>query len=147
MWIYLIFAIGGLYALLKERELLGCTSNPTDAWKQCDKYRNIPQPTSYDPEKLYATTSRTIDFVTTKVEWRSNLVTSLIACLVLWYVMFRRVPTEWELLTVTFVIYAILFMKDSFFKYHFYKPAGNILKEEAYILAHPGSSTLSNYYQ
>jgi len=118
---YAFVIIAMVCILLKERSCLGCGT--IFSTEDCDNkngkavigtqpYLNDTKNNLLDKIKLAGNyTSR---FVT----WRGFLLTSFLITLALWFVIFKKMPTDWELITSMMIIFLGISMMSSFYKFH-----------------------------
>jgi hypothetical protein len=124
MWIYLLIGVVVVYALIKEREQLGCFS-----WgKDCDNSNGKPlrgtqcdsdDATSEVCEKM----KQAADFSSKWVIWRLALLSSLIAVLLIFLFLYQRMPSEIETLASMFIITCVIYFTIAFYQFHLLKPA------------------------
>lgn len=123
MWVYCIFIVVLVYALYKERQALGC-GNFFDG-VDCDNPNgkavigSMSYPTDSSNEILDKI-DFAADYNSRFVKWRSFLLLSVISVIVMWFIIFRRLPSEWELVCGTMVVFIAANAYSSFYKFHLY---------------------------
>lgn len=138
MWIYIFTLFFAIYALFKEREALGCFPNPLDG-KDCDNKSgkaiigSHSTPDNSTPEILdnivYAST-----YDNRFVRWRGVFLVSLIGTLLLWFVIFQKFPSEWELVCGVIVLFLVFSCIDRFYLFHVSKCIKENIDESVNIL-------------
>ncbi len=123
MWIYIIVTIVILYALYKERQALGC-SNFFDG-KDCDNINGKAvkgtTPFSGDSsEELLDKIELGARYQERFVKWRAFLIVSFLATLLIWFVLYKKFPNEWELITVMLILFFAMSSASSFYTFHLY---------------------------
>lgn len=124
MWIYIIIIALSLYALYKERQALGCggiISIPDG--KDCDnangKAIKGSKPHSHDKPH---TICDKIDFASSYhdrfVKWRAIFLFSVIATLLLWFVLYQKLPSEWESVVSILILMLLAILAHGFYKFH-----------------------------
>lgn len=121
MWVYIAIGVLLLYALYKERQALGCPSIPNG--EDCDnrngKAVKGSTPTPYDSNQtLCSKLRRAGSFKDRFVFWRVAIMVSFVCAMLSWFILYQRVPSEWELVVLMLVISSILYFTDSFYKFH-----------------------------
>lgn len=123
MWIYIFIGIFLIYALYKERQALGCGSMLDG--RDCDnangKAVKGTAPLSTDPPGVLL---NKIDYAAAYqnrfVKWRAVFIVSFCTAMLLWFVVYKRIPSEWELVVVMTVLFVTMFMATSFYRFHLY---------------------------
>ncbi len=121
MWIYILLSIGIGYALYKEREALGCPTLPdgTDCDNANGKAIRGTDPQKTDSlETLFSKIKKAADFADRWVMWRIALLISVPCTFLIFLMLYKRIPTEIELLTSIFVITALIYFTLNFYKFH-----------------------------
>lgn len=121
MWVYVLIALLCVYALYKERQALGCPTIPDG--KDCDNQNGKAvkgsQPSDYDSKSdLYMRLKLAASYKDRFVFWRIALLTSVVCAFILWFVLYHRIPTEWELVVLIIVISSVTYFTDNFYKFH-----------------------------
>ena len=124
MWVYFIIIIFAIFALYKERQALGCPNIPNGC--DCDNENGkavkgtLPSPTDsneeiYDKIKLAANVEERF------VKWRVYFIISIVVSLLLWFVVYRRMPKEYEMVVSIIVIMLCLTLANKFYQFHLYR--------------------------
>jgi hypothetical protein len=116
-------AVAGVvaYALYKERQALGCPNVPdgTDCDNGNGKAVRGTYSSNSDSTPVVANkTIKAADFASKWVTWRIGLLTSIPCVGFIYYLLYKRVPTEQELLLCVAVITAIIYFMFNFYKFH-----------------------------
>lgn len=121
MIVYIIIAIIVIYSIFKEREALGCPRLPDlgDCNNEIGKAVHGTKPFSNDSnEILYSKIDKAAAYNNRFVFWRVAIITSFIGAFVLWFILFRRVPSEVELTVIMLVFSSITYFTNNFYKFH-----------------------------
>lgn len=121
MWVYILIGILALYALYKEREALGCPTIPNgeDCNNQEGKAVKGTRASPYDTEiDLFLKLKRAGSYKDRFVFWRVALLSSIVCSFVIWFILYRRIPSEWELVVLIVVISSVTYFTDNFYKFH-----------------------------
>lgn len=137
MWIYvLIFAII-LYAFYKETEALGC-GNISDG-KDCDNANGKAVKGSASSSQ--DTTSQILnnieyaaDYHSRFVKWRAILIVSFLSMILLWFIVFRKFPDEWELVVGILVLFITMTSTTGFYRFHLYDHIEHNINDSVEIL-------------
>lgn len=118
---YLIIGVLLVYALYKERQALGCPSVPNG--EDCDNQngkavRGSSPSTGDSDQRLYAKLKFAGCYKDRFVFWRVAVMVSFVCAVIAWFILYQKFPTEWELVVLMLVITSVLYMADSFYKFH-----------------------------
>ena len=145
MWLYILIVAVIIYALYKERQALGCGSILEE--KDCDNANgkavkgSLSSASDSTPEILDKI-EFAADYQSRFVKWRSFLMLSFIGTVVLWFVIFGKFPTEWELVCGIIVLFLMSIAVDGFYTFHLYKYIQNNINGSIKILKdRDGNST------
>lgn len=130
MWIYASVTALLIYALYKECQALGC-DNPLNGIDCDNKSGKAVKGTSSNHQEPTSEILRKIDraasYNTRFVKWRSYLLMAFGTTMILWFILFKKIPTEWQLITCMLVIFAAITLLSGFYHFHLYKHVkGNI---------------------
>lgn len=121
-----------MYAIYKERQALGCPNIPNGT--DCDNSNGKavigtkPLPTDSN-DVIFSKIKQASDFADRWVTWRIALLASIPCAGFIYFFLYRRMPTEQELLINMFVITAIIYFVFNFYKFHLIDHArNNIIK-------------------
>ncbi len=137
MWIYIILAIVLLYALYKERQALGC-GNFFEG-KDCDNINGkavkgtTPYPND-SSEELFDKIELAAGYQERFVKWRLFLIVSFLATMLIWFIIYKRFPTEWELITAMLILFFAMSSASGFYKFHLYNYVKRNINESVEIL-------------
>lgn len=143
MWIYILIIIVLLYALYKERQALGC-GNFLDG-KDCDNANgkavkgSAPSPKD-SCDQLLDKIDYAADYQSRFVKWRAFLILSFLGMLLLWFAVFQKFPSEWELVVGMLVLFLVMSSASSFYKFHLYNHIEHNIDESTEILRQRYSS-------
>ena len=121
MIVYAIIAILLIYAILKEREALGCPSLPDigDCNNEIGRAVYGTKPSSSDNnETLYSKIDRAAAYNNRFVFWRVAFIISFIGAFIVWFILFRRIPNQVELVVIMLVFSSIIYFTNNFYKFH-----------------------------
>ena len=121
MWIYLLICIFFIYALIKEREALGCTGRGVIAGCKNEDGKAIVGTTPYPNDSvdtIYNKIQLAASYQERFVKWRMVYIISTMAAFLLWFVLFRRIPTEWELVVIITILIFVGMGACNFYKFH-----------------------------
>ncbi len=126
MWVYLIIGLLLIYALYKERQALGCQSNGEDCDNQNGKAVKGTSPSLNDSnQKIYHKLKLAGCYKDRFVFWRVAVIVSFICAVISWFILKQKLPCikqsfpdEWELVILMLVISSVLYVTDSFYKFH-----------------------------
>ena len=142
MWVYLIIALICIYALYKERQALGCPKLPStdDCNNKNGKAIRGSEPYIYDSNSNICSKLKLAGAYNDRfVFWRLSLLVSLVSSVLLWFVLYRRFPTEWELVVSMIVISSVVYFTQNFYKFHLSDYAKKNIYEAVDILRQRGS--------
>lgn len=124
MWVYGAIGVALVYAIYKEHQSLGCEE--LFRGKDCflDENRNgkavigtVPQETDGN-EEILDKIDLAADYDNRFVKWRAFFIISFVATMLLFFVTFKRVPTEWELMLGIIVVFLCFLSYSSFYQFH-----------------------------
>lgn len=121
MIVYLIIAVLLIYAIVKEREALGCPDFPDlgECNNQMGKAVYGTKPSYKDSnETLFSKIEKGAEYQNRFVFWRVAIITSFIGAFILWFVLFQKIPSEKELLIIMLVFSSIIYFTNNFYKFH-----------------------------
>ena len=123
MWVYLFIGIVFIYIVYKERQALGC-GNFFEG-KDCNNAKGKAVCGSSPEEddsiaKLLDRIDYASDYHSRYVKWRSFLIVSLLTMLLLWFILFREMPGEWELVVGILILFVAFSSITNFYKFHLY---------------------------
>ena len=113
MYIYAIFFILLIYAIyqeridMSERRYINPNSKPNSndsAYKLLQKYK---ESTSY--------------FYINWIRWRVPYISTIFIIFLVWYIIFKKIPTEWNLVTCGGPIFLYLYSVWEFYNHHLIK--------------------------
>jgi hypothetical protein len=124
MFVYILVGIFFLYALYKERQALGCRNIPNGV--DCDnrngKVVRGTTPNSRDtPEELFDKLKLLSESHQEFVAWRISFMISVISTIIIFFVCFKRLPTEVELISCIFVFFSLVYFSFNFYGYHVWR--------------------------
>lgn len=140
MWVYIILVVLLIYAIIKEREALGCSSNICqDCDNQNGKAVKGTKPDETDTtdeiyDKIYKAATFTDRFVT----WRIGYIVGFFAAILVVFLLYQSFPTELELLVITLVVGILIYFTFSFYNFHLIKCIEKNIRESAAILQKRG---------
>jgi len=124
MWIYIIIIAFVIYALFKERQALGCGSIlDAHEGKDCDNGNGkaIKGSKPY-PSDLSHVLCDKIDLAASYhdrfVKWRAIFLFSVIATLLLGFILHQKLPSEWEMVVSISVLMLLALLAHGFYKFH-----------------------------
>ena len=121
MWIYVLVFLVLIYVWIKERQQYGCSGMPcvTDCDNADGKVvkGTTPEPDDTNAE-LFDKIDFAADFSTRRVVWREAFILGFLGTVVIWYFLFRRFPTEFELVVSIVIFAAIVYVSYNFNKFH-----------------------------
>ncbi len=116
-------AVAGLtaFALYKERQALGCPTVPDGS--DCDNANGkaVRDTFSSNSDSTHEVVNKTIkaaDFANRWVTWRIGLLASIPCVGFMYFLLYKRIPTEQELLLCVAVITAAIYFMFNFYKFH-----------------------------
>lgn len=121
MWVYIIIIAILIYAIFKERQALGCSSIPSCT--DCDNAngKTVKDTKSYETDSTKEILKK-IRFAGSYqdrfVKWRIFYVISVLVTVVAWFVIYKRFPTEWELVLMILVLMLAFTGTNNFYKFH-----------------------------
>lgn len=119
MWIYLLIAGIVLYALIKEREALGCTFDTRDCDNSNGKALKGTKCDSSDPtDTVFCKLRDAADFSSKWVIWRLALLASVVATFLIFLFLYQRVPEEIELAVSMFIVTCVIYFTVMFYQFH-----------------------------
>ncbi len=119
MWVYLLIGLILAYALYKERQALGCQFNSEDCDNKNGKAVKGTSSSHHDStQKIYNKIKLAGCYKDRFVFWRIAVIVSFICAIMVWFVLYRRLPNEWELVVLMLVISSVLYTTNSFYKFH-----------------------------
>jgi hypothetical protein len=137
MWIYVGILVALLYAIYKEREALGCDT--FSFIKACNNHKsnvmrgNVGEEGDSDGELLNKIED-TSDYTRRFVRWRKNFILSTMSVVMLWFVLFKKLPSEYEMVVGILVLFVMISASDSFYDYHIVKPNADNVKYSVRLL-------------
>ena len=137
MWIYIVIAGILLYALYKEREALGCSKfiNGEDCDNANGKAVKGSNPSTSDTtSEILNKIDYAADYQSRFVKWRAVLIVSFVSMVILWFVLFRRFPNEWEIVTGTLVLFIFMTSAVGFYRFHLYDHVEHNINDATNIL-------------
>jgi len=117
-----------VYAIYKERQALGCPNIPngTDCDNPNGKAIKGTKPFQQDSnEVVFSKIKQASDFADRWVTWRIALLGSIPCTGFIYFFLYKRLPTEQELLINMFVITAVMYFVFNFYKFHLIDHARN----------------------
>ena len=122
MWIYILIIFIVVYSIFKEREALGCPSNPLNG-KDCDndsgKAVKGSNPSEEDNTfELLDKIKYASCYNSRFVRWRGIFLASFFGTLLLWFIIFQKIPNEWELSCGILVLFVIFSCVNRFYLFH-----------------------------
>lgn len=128
MWLYVCVTIFVIYLIFKERDCLGCPSIFTG--QDCNNLQGkaligTDSSDSDTPSQILEKISFAADYQSRFVRWRSFVIAAFFGMIMLWFVVFQRIPTEWELICGMLVMFILLSFVDGFYKFHLHKHIQN----------------------
>jgi hypothetical protein len=138
MWVYA--AISGVvaYAIYKERQALGCPTIPdgTDCDNSNGKAVRGTRPSPNESnEVIFSKIKQASDFADRWVTWRIALLASVPCTGFIYFFLYRRMPSEQELLVNMFVITAVMYFVFNFYKFHLIDHARNNIMDGVDIIS------------
>jgi len=121
MWVYLIVAAILLYALHKERQQLGCPAFPdtNDCRNEDGKVlRGTKSDASDDEATIFGNIKTAADFASQWVIWRMAILLSSLATVLGFFLVYQRIPTEFELVGFMLVFTFCIYFMFGFYKFH-----------------------------
>jgi len=121
MIIYAFVIILVLCLLFKERECLGCSSilSGEDCNNLLGKAVIGTAPNHRDSNSvLFSKIKHAADYKNRFVTWRGFVIVSFLIMLGLWFVIFKKYPSEWELVTGMVIIFLGMSLTANFYKFH-----------------------------
>ena len=124
MWIYIIIIVLFVFCIFKERQALGCKG-----WlwqgKDCDNgdgkavkgskpHPNDSKQTLLNKIKFSAAYHQRF------VKWRIFVIVSIIASILIFFLIKRRVPSEWEMVICMMVLFLCMSLATNFYRFHLY---------------------------
>jgi len=121
MWVYLIIGIILVYALYKERQALGCPEVPNG--EDCDNQNGkAVRGTSPSPRdsthRLLSKLKLAGSYKDRFVFWRIAIWVAFICAILIWFILYQKFPSEWELVVMMLTISSVLYVTDGFYKFH-----------------------------
>ena len=121
MWIYLLIIYIVCYCIYKERQSLGCYTII-----ECKDYDNkngkAVKGTESSPDDSTEKVLDTIDFATDYqnrfVKWRILLLLSIFASVLIWFLLYKKLIPEWEMIFVTIMLFVIMASAVGYYKFH-----------------------------
>lgn len=127
--LYALIAIIIRYALKMEISDLGCPYVGCDKQMCGDGNGTHYQGCDPEPDDDATETGKKIIKATMihrkTVYWRRSIITTVMGMLILWLVLFRRLPTGPELMTGMFILGGIWYFSFNFYNYHHFDHAKN----------------------
>lgn len=123
MWIYILIGLLVIYALYKERQALGCRGFLDTSGKDCDNVNGKAvkgtKPLSTDLaidlcDKIELAASYHDRFV----KWRAIFLFSVLTTLVLWFLLYRKIPSEWDMVVSIITLMLLSMLSLGFYKFH-----------------------------
>ena len=121
MWIYVAIGLFLIYVLYKERQALGCPDLPNG--EDCDNGNgkavkgSAPEPGD-SPDVLYKKIIMASRFMDRFVVWRMAIITGFVSTIFMFFFLYQRFPSEFELTMSLFVIAAVVYFFWSFYRFH-----------------------------
>ncbi len=137
MWIYVIVVIILLYAVYKERQSLGCGYffNGKDCDNSNGKAIEGSKPFKTDNTlKLLDKIEYAAAYQDRFVKWRAFLIVSFLMIGLIWFIIYKRFPSEWELIVLLMVLFLGMSLATNFYRFHLYNHVENNIDESVEIL-------------
>ena len=141
MWVYLLVVLVSIYALYKERQALGCPDFPNieDCDNKNGKAVKGSGPHPRDSNLIICSKLKLAGAYNDRfVFWRASLLVSLVSSVLLWFILYRRFPTEWELVVSMTVISSVVYFTQNFYKFHLSDYAKKNIHQAVEILRYRG---------
>jgi len=123
MIVYAFVILTMVCLLFKERSCLGCGSilsgedcNNEDGKAVVGTQAYISDTVDMLLEKIKYAGNYKSRFVT----WRGVVLTSFLIIISLWFIVLRKMPSEWELITGMMVVFLGISMMNNFYKFHLF---------------------------
>jgi len=121
MIVYIAVGLTLVYALVKERSMLGCKVIP-DA-DDCDNangkvVKGCSPNASDTDEQLVNKLVNSAHYCDRIVVWRQAVILSFLSATLIWFILKERFPTEYELLVSMLVMSALIYFTSGFYKFH-----------------------------
>ncbi|MDB4769375.1 hypothetical protein OAG24_00270 [bacterium] len=121
MWIYIIIIAIFIFAIFKERQALGCPTIPTGVDCDNENGKAVKGTKPYNSDStnnLLQKIKLAGSYQDRFVKWRIFYVMSILVTIVSWFVIFKRFPSEWELVLMLIVLMLAFVGTDNFYKFH-----------------------------
>jgi len=125
MWLYILIFLAIAYALVKEMQALGCSSASVTG-KDCDNangkaVKGSGSYTTDSSQQILDNIDYAVDYNSRFVKWRSFFITSFVGVIMLWFVVFQKFPSEWELVVGIIILFLMLMLVNGFYHFHLYR--------------------------
>nr|QBK86624.1 MAG: 3 transmembrane helices protein [Marseillevirus LCMAC102] len=121
MWIYVIVVIIILYAVYKERQALGCSYffNGKDCDNSNGKAVEGSHPfTTDNTSEILDKIKYAAAYQDRFVKWRSFLIVSFLMTGLIWFIIYKKMPSEWELVVFLMVLFLGMSLSTNFYRFH-----------------------------
>jgi hypothetical protein len=121
MWLYLGIIVFLIFVIYKERQALGCPTIPdgSDCDNENGKAVKGTKPHPGDStQDLLSKIRLASSFSDRWVIWRLSVLISVPCILFFYFFMYRRIPSEIELVLGMFVISSVVYFSLNFYKFH-----------------------------
>lgn len=137
MWIYILVFVLLLHTIYKERQSLGCGNFFEGV--DCDNGNgkavrgSAPQKGDIESELLNKI-DHAAEYNSRFVKWRIFFILSVVMMGLLWFIIFKKFPTEWEFVVGIVVLFSLMASTSSFYDFHLHEHVKNNVQKSVDIL-------------
>lgn len=121
MIVYISIILIFIYAVYKERQALGCRfiPNGTDCDNANGKVVHGTKSYPNDTQEVLKTNMKNAIYANERfVVWRLSYIIAFFSSIIIWFLCFRHIPKESELLISLLVIGTLLYFSFGFYQFH-----------------------------
>ena len=124
MWVYVVICILLVYCIIKERQALGCKGW---VWQDIDCDNGDGKAVKGSAPSEGESSKEVLDKIDYAseyherfVKWRVFIIVSFVAAMMMWFILRREIPPEWELSVIMLVLFLSMLLACNFYKHHLY---------------------------